>query len=65
MEEIKLTPEEKNLVVAALQSVYLKHLKIVEENRDLLDQKSVDAILANGYNYDDLLKKLKSKTVVV
>jgi hypothetical protein len=53
-----LTAEETEMVCEALQSFYLDSLKMIEENRRLINDEAVQAILKRANAFDTLRSQI-------
>ena len=61
MMKIELTKEEIKLVGNALNLAYNSLLKVISDNRKVLNDISVDNILNEAHKYDDVLRKIDSQ----
>jgi hypothetical protein len=59
--KIELTKEEIKLVGNALNLAYNSLLKVISDNRKVLNDISVDNILNEAHKYDDVLRKIDSQ----
>ena len=54
MRNLQLTHEEIETIIKALRFTSDHQLKLVADNRALLDKETIEAILQNSYKFDDL-----------
>lgn len=59
--KIELTKEEIKLIGNALNLAYNSLLKVISNNRKLLNDNSVNDILNEDHKYDDVLRKIDSQ----
>ena len=59
--KFELTKDEIKLIGNALNLAYNSLLKVISDNRKLLNDNSVDDILNEAHKYDDVLRKIDSQ----
>ena len=59
--KFELTKDEIKLIGNALNLAYNSLLKVISDNRKVLNDISVDNILNEAHKYDDVLRKIDSQ----
>ena len=59
MNTVKLTDDEKKLIINALMYVYEKKLDVLDQNRKVMTDEEAKWLLLNANKYFDVIDKIK------